>query len=154
MTACPYCGDDPSTPVLERYSFTIEIAIPNPQNLKGGGKRLHNSGAGRWAYAKIRDRFAHTVRSAQDLGLCPNGRKKRVCRVVIERLWGPRKRRWDREAVVIGSKPLIDALVNAGALVDDSERYARIHYQQRKRTEGGACAVHVLIEVLDVPVAP
>lgn len=150
MTDCPYCGEDPRTPVLERYSFTLELAWPNPQNSGSGGGRLHNSGGARWGYKKVRDDFVREILLTSP----PEPmRGRQLRRVTLTRFWGPRKRAWDKDNLVAGAKPIVDALVLTGAMVDDSERYARIHYQQRKRTEGGACAVHVLIEVLDVPVA-
>lgn len=156
MTACPYCGDDPSTPVLARYSFTLQLQWPNPQNSGSGGGRLHNSGGARWAYKLVREKFEKAIVLAAPRGALPGryGQEAgRQCRVTLTRLWGPRKRAWDRDNLVAGAKPIVDALVLTGALVDDSAKYARIHYQQRKRTEGGPCAVHVLFEVLNVPVA-
>lgn len=155
MSKCPYCGDDPATSVLERYAFTLEIAWPNPQNSGSGGGRLHNSGGARWAYKALREKFEKAIVRAAPRGALPGryGQETwRRTRVTLTRLWGPRKRIWDDDNLVTGGKLIRDALVLTGALVDDSARYARIHYQQRKRTEGGSCAVHVLIEVLDVPV--
>lgn len=145
MSTCPYCGDDTEAPVSARWEFTLPLPWPSSQHT--GGKATHhlaNSGAGRWAYKKVRDDFETAIDVATVDIPFSLGRFRRV---ILTRLWGKRQRAFDPSNLVAGAKPVEDALVQCSMIDDDSAKYARIHHHQRRAADGVA-AIHVLIEEL------
>lgn len=74
---------------------------------------------------------------------------KRLRRVTIIREYGGGKRAFDRINFAGGAKPLLDTIVNFGALYDDSEIWCQDHYVQKK-SQDGIDYVTVLIEELSV----
>lgn len=65
--------------------------------------------------------------------------------VVVTRVLGPRQRRMDRDNLAWLCKPLLDAVVAGGYLVDDSETWADIRYVQdeTRRQEGPRIEVEI-----------
>ena len=136
MDVCTLCQGHPNAVVLHRWQATIPIEPPS-QNC------LHNKGGRRWAYRKLRDQYTesvHTYLSAP--------KATRMRRVRITRLWGKKKRAYDHGNLIGGCKPLLDALVIAGLLVDDSPKYVEAYYYQEKspNDKGG---VRVVLEELE-----
>lgn len=146
MSVCPFCGDSPERPVLRRWEF--EVPQPWPRNQgHGASHTLANSGAGRWHYKRMREQWTMWC-VARRPALFSSADWRRIVRVTLTRLYGKRQRRLDRDNLVAGGKPVVDALCLSGWLVDDSEEHAIIHYHQ-ERSADGVPAVRFLIEELE-----
>ena len=127
MTACPACHYDPDATVTACWRFFIPIAGPS-QN------RLHGKGGARFKYRKVRDDYERMIRAAivahkVMLAVGPRAAKRRV---TLTRFYTGREREFDRANWVGGAKPILDALVRCGLLVDDSPRWLDDYYHQRR----------------------
>jgi len=137
MSACAKCGYDPAAKVGAAYVFRIDR---DPPSLN---ERLHNAGDRRWAYAKQRNEWLQwfmVARANHGITLA-SGRR----RVTLTRLYGGRQQERDRDNLVGGMKVIVDAMVHALLLHDDSPQWAEIHYAQER---GAARGLRVQIEDL------
>lgn len=119
------------------HTLHIPLSIPSQNVLRRKYKNRH-------AYARLRKRFCWAVWVAKLRAEVPEATGKRRMRIV--RLVGPRGRMYDYGNLVGGCKPLVDELVKAGLLVDDSPDHVIEEYDQERAPEHG-----VRIELVDVP---
>lgn len=140
MSACVSCGFDPDAVVLRSWSFEIGKEVES--------LNAHRTNAGsRWAqaaYRKRRDAWLLWMRVARINNQITAASSRR--RVTIERRIGYRQREFDADNLIGGCKPLVDAMVREGLLLDDKREHAEIHYTQIKRD--GAAGVKITIEEL------
>lgn len=134
MTVCALCGGDPDAEVLRSWSFTVPIE-PTSQNRIG-----HNAGWARHDYRRLRQTWEKAMMVANFVPRASGPR-----RVILTRLMGYRKRAYDHANLVGGCKPVVDAMVRAGLLVDDSPRHLHAYYRQ-ERDPNGAGALMIRIE--------
>lgn len=136
MTACPRCDHDVSAPVLASWMMTFSLAIPS-------GNARHSNGKAGYAYRTLRDAWTMAVKAEARRLAMPGATEKR--RVLITRYYdtAQAQRQYDPDNFVAGCKSPVDALVRAGALLNDSRRWAEISYQQVK---GSPARVTVLVE--------
>lgn len=122
-----------------RIAATIELPYEVPsQNARDGQH---------WS-ARHRERKELTwrVRAALPPGGCPHGTRKRA--VVIHAF--RRRRITDRANLVGGAKALVDALVAAGVLVDDSDRWAAITYDQGLHMRAGYAVPTTVVSIYEI----
>lgn len=98
--------------------FRAEIPTATPSLNKV--KRMHFH-----AYRRLREQYETILRSRMHGFDLANGMRQ----VAITR-WGSRE--LDLDNFVGGCKPLVDALKRCGLIVEDSPKYVRINYTQRK----------------------
>lgn len=140
MSACVKCGHDPSVAVRTLWTFTLD------KRLTSANLRTVNVGASRWRYAKERDDWQMLVRvAAANSGnrawlAAPTGIKRRV---TITRHHAGRCKEIDRDNLVAGVKPLVDAFVRAGLLRDDDSAHLELHVLQMRTQRN---VTHVLVE--------
>lgn len=122
MTACARCGHDPAIQPTATWTFHI------PRTVTSGNRHVYNVGGSRWAYKKERDEWQHwfAVRGAEE-GISRATGKRRV---TLTRYYGGRQREFDQDNYATGAKPILDAMVRAGLLVDDKREYAEVAYVQ------------------------
>ena len=113
---------------MTTYTLAIPIPVPSQNVLR---RRYRN----RHAYAALRSKFGLAVLFAKRHANVPEATGKRRMRVV--RLVGPRGRMYDYGNLVGGCKPLVDELVKAGLLVDDSPQHVVEEYDQERAPEHG-----------------
>lgn len=135
MSACTKCAYDPDALVLASWTFVVAL---DPPSLNA---HIQNAGTGRWQYAKLRKEWTEAMAIAQVTEHVPIAAAKR--RVTLTRLFSGRQKRRDRDNLAGGCKPIVDAMIEAGLLVDDDDEYAEIHYAQERGNERG---LRVLIE--------
>lgn len=130
MSACPLCGGDVAAPVSARWALDLPMEPPSQNELKS------NHGSSRHVYRRMREDFELMIRSEMARQRIPKA--KGVRRIKITRLMGKGKRAFDHANLVGGCKPLVDACVRAGLLVDDGPAYFKGYYwQRRNRQEPG-----------------
>lgn len=139
---CQSCAQDLPELASEKWSFFIPIEPPS-LNAVSGNKGGYGARA---KYKKIRDAYKYAIRerrmySALDL---PGATGRR--RVYVTRCMGKGKRRYDRDNLIGGCKPLMDALTLSGLLLDDKEKYLEAHYHQVRADKGASGGVLIEIE--------
>lgn len=124
MTACVRCGHDPEAEVLASWSLSV------PMQIVSGNRHVYNVGGSRFAYAKSRNAWQFAIRViARRCGATKaTGRR----RVTVTRVYSGRQRELDFDNLATGAKPVLDALVREGLLVDDDRAHAEVSYRQRK----------------------
>jgi hypothetical protein len=131
--ACRLCGGRPDAEVVASWTLEIDRDAPS-QNL-----RLVNKGPGRFAYSKERDLWVMLFMvAARSAGV---SRVAAPRRVTLTRRYSGLKKLRDHANVIGGMKPVVDAMVRAGLLVDDSPRWFEGHYHQERVTRGGGTVV-------------
>ncbi len=136
MTACPACAFDPDATISARWEFHIG------REVKSGNDRVNNVGGSRWRYRQVRDEWFCDV--ANIAGINAVTRASSLRRVTLTRCYGKGQRAFDRDNLATGCKPIVDAMVRSGLLVDDNPRHAEIHYKQIKNN--GRVGLLVVIE--------
>ena len=129
MTACLKCGHDPEAVVIMTWDIIVD------REVESGNRRVFNVGGSRWKYAAKRDAWQLEFRAFRLLRRIPKASAKR--RVTLTRYYDGRQREWDADNLATGAKPVIDALVREGLLVDDARAFAEIHYDQVRRSPRG-----------------
>lgn len=124
MTACVKCGYDPDAVVIGRWAFTLD------KRLSSANLRTVNAGPARWRYAKERDAWQWLVKAGRLEHRIPAAVAKR--RVTIERVRAGRCQEMDRDNLVAGAKPLVDAIAREGLLVSDKPEWLELHVMQRR----------------------
>jgi len=152
VSACRYCGVDPELRVIARWEVFLPLATFS-QNSRGAS----NKGRGRIEYRNKRDSYTFLLLAeARKRGIPTEAplavklrtnrkgerqvifetRKTRprfgARRVVLTRLYTAREHEYDRGNLIGGMKPLVDAMVIAGLLYDDSPACLDDHYKQRR----------------------
>jgi hypothetical protein len=125
MMQCPWCRADPR-PV--RLVGAIEVVgRVHSQNVLHGWK--YNRRA-RHKYRAWRTDWGDVLAAKANLARIPSA--KRVWRrVVFTRIVDTPRMLYDFGNLVGGLKPIVDAMVDVGLLVDDSPRWLNDHYHQR-----------------------
>lgn len=139
MSACAKCCYDPDAQVAAAFLFLVEREALSLNAHVSNDKFGHR-------YRRERDTWCWLLRAARSAGRVRIGDTKR--RVTLTRVYGPRKRDLDRDNLAGGMKCIVDALVRERLLVDDTGKWAEIHYAQRKAGKGAPSGVHFEIEVL------
>lgn len=103
----------------------VACYCPTANTLRGNTKTGHKY---RWWRRKFEDEFGTWL-----VKIPP---AKRLRRVTITREYGKGKRAYDRVNFMAGCKPLLDTVVNFGALYDDSENWVDDFYRQFKSLDG------------------
>lgn len=124
MSACVKCGHDPEVAVLRSWSFHVPRA---PESLNAHSV---NAGLARFVYAKKRNAWLSDLATMARVERIPEAIVKR--RVTLTRVYHGRCRAFDRDNLAGGMKMIVDALVLAGLITDDSPRWAELHFAQRK----------------------
>jgi len=119
--ACQFCGDDPSLSVLRSWTFFV------PHKASSANARVVNSGNARWKYAKEREDWMAWISAKRPIEAC---KATTLRRVTLTRYFTGRERLMDRINYAAGCKPILDAMVRSGLLVDDNPKHLRDHYQQ------------------------
>lgn len=137
---CPKCGHDPSARVVGSWSFWCdrEIESLNAHRVNAGAKWQQA------AYRRDRDAWQLWMRFGMFSQKILNAKAKR--RVKIVRQYSGRQRAFDKDNLAGGCKQLVDAMVRAALLVDDSERWCEIEYVQRKADKSGTW---ILVEEIE-----
>jgi len=140
VTACAKCGHDPAAQVIASWEFTLEHEVASLN------ARIANVGASRWRYAKERDAWSWLVRAARLKHRIAAATGRR--RLTLTRIYAGRQRELDRDNLAGGAKPLVDAIVREGLLVDDTGAWLELHHAQEHGTTRGNRGVRVLLEEL------
>jgi hypothetical protein len=137
VSVCPFCGGDPSAPIYGRWEILLALEPPSQNEIAG------NKGdfASRRRYKKYRDDYGWLLKSWAREIPPPAGRR----RVIVTRYYAGRGRRYDKGNLIGGCKPLLDAMVLAGLLIDDCEEDVEDHYGQERADHPG---VHIILEEL------
>lgn len=136
MAACPMCEYDPVAPIGETWLLEADSYCPTQNSLKGNTKAGYD-------YRRWRRVWEDTF--GDQLRALPRSIVRR--RVTITRFYGKGRRAYDRGNFIGGCKPLIDTLVNMGALYNDNAVFLEDHYQQVKSPDG-VDRIRLLIEDL------
>jgi hypothetical protein len=131
---CPGCGYDPELVVVKRYEFTIPLKWYSQNELRSNTRNNRK-------YKSVRDKYIVKV-GTHGCGVLPADTYRRV---YLTRLFANRCRPYDYGNLVGGGKPILDALVWNGLLIDDSPSYVDEYYFQEKNPTG-THAVRVVIE--------
>jgi hypothetical protein len=111
------------------WTFTI------PKKLATANRYIVNSGSGRFAYKKARDEWTWwLITKRNEVGI-PKATGKR--HVSIDRLFSGRERLFDPDNLAASTKSLLDAMVLAGLLVDDSAAFVECDWSQSREAESG-----------------
>jgi hypothetical protein len=124
-------------------SWTRYVAIDWPSQNSLYGSANHR--ATRARIKRLRDGAEASFRHG--FSECPPATGKR--RVTWERILGPRQREFDEPNLIGGLKPLLDGMVRAGLLVDDSPRWYEGVYRQVTGNRQDGPAIRVTIEEVD-----
>jgi len=136
---CIACNYDPDllithtdTVILDHAVFSLNTTGTNTKNNR--------------AYRKQRKTWARLLLREYS-GLKRATAKRRIS---ITRLWGKGKRAYDYGNLVGGLKPLLDEIVRAGLLLDDSPKCCADYYYQYKAPDGIDRVVIVLEDCEDL----
>jgi hypothetical protein len=130
------CEFDPVAVVCDSWTFITDSYCPTQNSLKGNTKGGHD-------YRKWRRHWENVF--GDQFRAMPRSILRR--RVTVTRHYGLRKRAYDRGNFIGGCKPLLDTMVNMGALFNDNAVFLEDHYLQLKSPDG-IDRVTVLIEEL------
>jgi len=133
--ACPACGYDPSHCIKTTSTLILKRGAQSLNELSTNTR--HNN-----RYRNARRAWERLLTPYSCLEAPTNH-----CRVYFTRYWKRGKYGYDYGNLVGGFKPLLDALVRAGLLVDDSPKHITEYYDQR-RSPDGTDYVQVVIEEL------
>jgi len=125
VTRCRLCGGEPDAVMSARWEFLVPIEPPSQNTIAS------NKGAGRFRYAKVRTDFEIYFRVRIVQLKIPRATRRR--RVMFTRYYtGQRARSRDHGNFIGGMKPVLDALVRQGMLVDDRPEYCEDYYRQER----------------------
>ena len=131
---CPACDYDDLAEVTATYTLVLHQAA---QSLNAVGVNSKNNRG----YRGARNRWGKLL---QPYGKLPEAKKPR--RIFFTRFWGKGKRAYDFGNLVGGFKPLLDMVVRAKLLVDDSPKHCAEYYRQYKSPDG---TDHVVVVIED-----
>lgn len=115
--------------LLDQVGSLVFDAVKIPsQNVIGG-----NFGGLRWRYGKLRDALTVEAKAGKLNGKVPPAKKQRT--VLFVREYAGREKIRDYGNLVGGAKPLVDALVAVGLLIDDSPEWSEQIYEQIRGTK-------------------
>ncbi len=122
---CPACNYDPDAEVILTDVIVLHCNLLS-QNALGSNTR------GRSKYRGIRNKYVTQL--SKFTTVLPEPTTKR--RVFITRQYGAKKREYDYGNLVGGCKPLLDAMIKVGLIVDDRPSMLADYYFQRKSADG------------------
>ena len=129
---CRYCWTDLSRVPELAWEVVLPLEPPSQNDVALKDRRDFMA---RKRYKKFRsdygELFAHHKRGLD----IPDASAKR--RVIITRLYDSSGRRRDISNIIGGCKPLLDAMVDAKLLVDDTEDWLEQFYHQVKTNASG-----------------
>ena len=131
---CKACNFDPELCVENTYILFLDQSA---QSLNSVGVNSKNNRG----YRGARNRWARTLNKHSTFLT----KAKKYRRIYFCRYWGKGKRAYDYGNLVGGFKPLLDEIVRAGYLIDDSPKYCSEYYTQYK-SKTGKDYVEVVIE--------
>jgi hypothetical protein len=99
---------------------------------------------------EIRGAWAAACRVAMRAAGVPAAIGPRRLHVIAYR----RQRCRDEANLIGGMKPAVDGLVDAGLLIDDAKKYARISYQQKTVSESPTRRAHTVLNVENIDSQP
>lgn len=143
MVACERCGHDPSARVVASWSFFVdkEVESLNAHRVNAGAKWQQA------AYRRERNNWSSWMMLCKSNERVPTATAKRRVRLV--RQYTGRQRAFDRDNLIGGMKPCVDAMVRAGILAGDAEQWAEIDYAQRKGGPNERSGLWVIVEELE-----
>jgi len=122
MAECPFCHDDPETPVVARWSMFMALTVFSQNDLTKTGPGF------RFVYKKKRTAYEwFFVGERARLGI-PLARRRR--RATFVRFYSGREREWDMSNLVGGLKPVLDSMVKMRLLTSDTRAGVVEHYDQ------------------------
>lgn len=130
------CDFDPGAVVTATWVHEVASYCPTMNTLKGNTKTNYTYRNWRKKWEEEFGPWLHSI---------PRAPKLR--RVTITRVFGKGKRPFDRVNFAGGCKPLLDTLVNCGALYDDSPTWCMDYYLQERALDG-VDRMRVMIEEL------
>lgn len=122
---CEMCAFDPDARTAYTWTHRVQSYSPTVNSIGTNGK---NANKYRWWRREWEKLFGEW------LGTVPNAMALR--RVTFTRWYGKGNRAYDRRNFAGGCKPLLDTVVNYGALYDDSAAWVQDNYVQVKSTDG------------------
>lgn len=132
---CIACNYDPTLCVENTYTLIIHQSA---QSLNAVGVNSKNNRG----YRGARNKWKRKLQQYNELPPAESYR-----RIFFTRFWGKGKRAYDYGNLVGGFKPLLDEIVRAGHLIDDSPKHCAEYYRQYKAPDGDD---HVVIVIEDV----
>lgn len=122
------------------FTVVINAKVPNANdrvvNRSSRNKAMKRAFAIMGAkYRSQRGMWKLLVRHAMQEARVPTATKKRT--IALTRLYSGREREWDYGNLVGGCKVVLDAMVDAGLLVDDSPKWSEQIYKQERGAESG-----------------
>lgn len=141
MSRCPFCGGDPEAPVRARWELFVPVEPPSQNEIASANRGNY---AQRRAYRRFRDGYMLVLqawRTRERIPL-PGGRR----RVIFSRYYTGRGQRRDKGNLIGGMKSLLDAMVAARLLLDDTEAAVEDHYRQDR--VDGESGVSIILEDL------
>jgi hypothetical protein len=109
-----------------RVTFSIPTPVYSQNDLRGRWKHPK-------AYRRLRNQYEHDVTYSAMAAKVPKATGKR--RLSVTRLYCGRARPFDPTNLYGGAKPLVDAIVRAGLLVDDKAEWLELGTWGQERTE-------------------
>jgi hypothetical protein len=132
--ACRLCGGRPDAEVVASWTLVIDRDAPSQNRLPAKGR-----GGSSFAYAKERDLWVMLFMvAARSAGVSKVAGPRRV---TFTRRYAGRKKLRDHANVIGGMNPVVDAMVRAGLLVDDSPAWFEAYYRQERVGHGGGTIV-------------
>lgn len=132
---CAYCKQpwppEPTATPAPGREWTVVI----PKKLLSANAGVVNRGPTRWKYAKERDEWRQWLVQTPIMAKLPWKGLHLPRTVTITRLYSGREREMDERN--IDTKALVDSMVRAGLLVDDSPRWLTLHVEQERSEASG-----------------
>lgn len=119
------CRYDATVTPVRVWAHKIQSYTPTANTLRGNSKTNFKYRNWRTVWEKEFGEWLQSIPPAQ-----------KYRRVIVTRYFGKGKRAFDRVNFAAGCKPLLDTIVNFGALYDDSELWAEDHYLQLRSSDG------------------
>jgi hypothetical protein len=119
---------------VANWTLVIDRDPPSQNTLPAKGR--HGSS---FAYARERDLWVMLFMVAARSAGVPRVAAPR--RVTFTRRYSGRKQLRDHANVIGGMKPVVDAMVRAGLLVDDSPEWFEAYYRQERAAHGGGTVI-------------
>lgn len=120
---CQACGFDPTQKINEVGTLYLSCEL-----LSGNKTGSNGKGASGWKYRKAADKYSRAVNLSEPLPLAAPGSRRRV---TITRLYRTGRRKFDKDNLVWGCKPLVDVLKKRGYIFDDNPKHVEVVYLQK-----------------------
>lgn len=121
---CRACGYDEGETVLARWAFYIPLQPPSQNEFKGMDPHV---------YRKIRHTWGQWMELAKTHVAAASKESKR--RVWFHRMMGAGQRSYDKGNFVGGCKPILDSMMAAGLVYNDSPWHLEEHHPPQHRAK-------------------